>query len=295
MATFTFPADFVAERKNEPRVRKTSFADGGYEQRIRFGLNSNPKTFNLTFENRSDSERDQILAFLDDAAGADSFDWTTPINDRRNLLTFTEDLTLPLYSRRGLSSISTGQTGYLGAQNAFGLLATAISEPVRGIFRQISVAAGATTTSSIYVRPIISRAAKLYQIGGTSQTGVYVDLTTGGIQLDNTGNISITWGAERVGSSGWWRIWATGNPSSTQRLLVLDFTDASAQFTFTGQSTTPYVYVMAPQIENGNLSAYQPILTEPRSEKYVCETYNTRYLSCNNNTITATFRQVFDL
>jgi len=77
MATFTFTPSFQATESSGPRVRKTQFGDG-YEQRVQFGLNTNPKEWSLTFLNRTDTERDQILAFLDARGGSESFDWTTP-------------------------------------------------------------------------------------------------------------------------------------------------------------------------------------------------------------------------
>ena len=56
---------------------ETALGDGA-EQRIRMGLNSNPKVWDLRFDHRSDIERDEIGGFLDAHGGADSFDWTTP-------------------------------------------------------------------------------------------------------------------------------------------------------------------------------------------------------------------------
>ena len=61
--------------KNQPNVRTVQFGDG-YEQRLlTFGLNQNPKIFNLTFE-VSETDADTIETFLD-ARAADNanFDW----------------------------------------------------------------------------------------------------------------------------------------------------------------------------------------------------------------------------
>lgn len=77
MATFTFTPSFEATESSKPRVRKFMSADG-YEQRIRFGLRTDPKEWDLTFSERSDAERDQITAFLDARAAVESFDWTSP-------------------------------------------------------------------------------------------------------------------------------------------------------------------------------------------------------------------------
>jgi phage-related protein len=58
-------------------VRKFQAGDG-YEQRIRFGLHTDPKEWSLTFANRTATERDNILVFLEARGGVESFDWTPP-------------------------------------------------------------------------------------------------------------------------------------------------------------------------------------------------------------------------
>jgi phage-related protein len=77
MATFTYTPSFEATEASKPRARKFQAGDG-YEQRVRFGLNTNPKEWSLVFSNRTDTERDTILAFLDARGGVESFDWTPP-------------------------------------------------------------------------------------------------------------------------------------------------------------------------------------------------------------------------
>lgn len=76
----TFPAitpTYGVQKQNAPIVRTVQFGDG-FEQRLTFGLNQNPKTFNLTFE-VSETDADTIEAFLD-ARAADNanFDFTPP-------------------------------------------------------------------------------------------------------------------------------------------------------------------------------------------------------------------------
>jgi phage-related protein len=80
MATFTYTPSFTATEQSQPRVRRVQFGDG-YEQRLRYGLNTDPKTWRLTFANRTDTERDNILGFLEARAGVESFDWTPPRGD----------------------------------------------------------------------------------------------------------------------------------------------------------------------------------------------------------------------
>tara|TARA_B100000519_G_scaffold187405_1_gene184135 strand:+ start:2177 stop:2518 length:342 start_codon:yes stop_codon:yes gene_type:complete len=78
MATFPSIAPVYGTRKtNRPNIRVTQFGDG-YQQRIQFGLNQNPKAFNLTF-NVSETESDTIETFLDARAeDQDSFTFTPP-------------------------------------------------------------------------------------------------------------------------------------------------------------------------------------------------------------------------
>ena len=64
-------------KSNAPKTRVVAFGDG-FEQRVSFGINQNPKTFNLTFDvNETDS--DTIETFLDlRAVDGASFTYTIP-------------------------------------------------------------------------------------------------------------------------------------------------------------------------------------------------------------------------
>lgn len=75
MATFTYTPDFGAQKSNSPKVRVVSFGDG-YEQRLAYGINLNPEVWTLTFGNRTDSQINEIDAFLTARGGVESFDWT---------------------------------------------------------------------------------------------------------------------------------------------------------------------------------------------------------------------------
>jgi phage-related protein len=64
-------------KSSAPATRKVQFGDG-YETRLLYGLNQNPKIYNLTFR-VSESESDTIEAFLDArAADSASFTYTPP-------------------------------------------------------------------------------------------------------------------------------------------------------------------------------------------------------------------------
>ena len=78
MATFpSFDPQYSATKRSQPNLRVTQFGDG-YQQRTTFGLNQDPKVWNLTF-NVKDSDADTIETFLE-ARGKDgaSFDWSPP-------------------------------------------------------------------------------------------------------------------------------------------------------------------------------------------------------------------------
>ena len=77
MATFpSITPTYGTTKTNSPIVKKTPFGDG-YQQRVQFGLNQNPKVFSLTF-NVSETDADTIETFLDARGGTESFDFTPP-------------------------------------------------------------------------------------------------------------------------------------------------------------------------------------------------------------------------
>ena len=78
MATFpSITPTYGIQKRSAPIVRKVQFGDG-YETRLTYGLNQNPKVYNLRFE-VSETDADTIETFLD-ARAADnaSFDFTPP-------------------------------------------------------------------------------------------------------------------------------------------------------------------------------------------------------------------------
>ena len=78
MATFpSITPTYGVQKRSRPNVRTVRFGDG-FETRLTYGLNQNPKVFQLTFE-VSETDADTIETFLD-ARAADnaSFDFTPP-------------------------------------------------------------------------------------------------------------------------------------------------------------------------------------------------------------------------
>jgi len=80
MATFSFTPSFEATEISQPRVASFQAGDG-YQHRIGFGLHRDAKQWQLVFENRSDSDRNDIIDFLEARGGVESFDWTPPFGD----------------------------------------------------------------------------------------------------------------------------------------------------------------------------------------------------------------------
>jgi len=76
----TFPAiapSYGASKASQPIVNSVQFGSG-YEQRVVFGINQNPKVWDLTWNNITEANSDTIENFLDARAGQESFDWTPP-------------------------------------------------------------------------------------------------------------------------------------------------------------------------------------------------------------------------
>jgi phage-related protein len=67
--------DFGAQRKSQPVVRSAKFGDG-YEQRVQFGINQDPKTWDLRWSTKSNTDATKIEQFFEARRGVESFDWT---------------------------------------------------------------------------------------------------------------------------------------------------------------------------------------------------------------------------
>lgn len=75
MATFpSVTPTYGAQKNSAPNARVARFGDG-YEQRVTFGINQNPKVWNLTW-NVSETDADTIETFLDARGAVEAFEWT---------------------------------------------------------------------------------------------------------------------------------------------------------------------------------------------------------------------------
>lgn len=79
MATFpSIAISYGAAKASKPKLRTAKFGDG-YEQRVSFGLNQNPKEWSVSWNYLSEADADTIENFLNArAVDAASFDWTPP-------------------------------------------------------------------------------------------------------------------------------------------------------------------------------------------------------------------------
>jgi phage-related protein len=79
MATFpSITPAYNVVKKSTPKVRRVVFGDG-YEMRFTEGLNTNAKSYDVSFQNISEANCDTIETFLDArAADAATFTWTPP-------------------------------------------------------------------------------------------------------------------------------------------------------------------------------------------------------------------------
>lgn len=77
MATFpSITPTYGIVKNSAPNVRSIQFGSG-YQQRAQFGINQNPKIYQLTFE-VSETDADTIETFLDARGAVESFTFTPP-------------------------------------------------------------------------------------------------------------------------------------------------------------------------------------------------------------------------
>jgi phage-related protein len=74
---FTFCPEFGAREIRAPRTSPVKFGNGK-ERRYRFGLVTDLRTWELSFDYNTDTRREQILAFLEERGAWKVFEWTDP-------------------------------------------------------------------------------------------------------------------------------------------------------------------------------------------------------------------------
>jgi phage-related protein len=77
MSVFTWLASYGTRKDTKPKLRKAQFGDG-YAQRSAMGINNIGQTWQVALNNRSQTDKDAVEAFLRTVADGTSFDWTPP-------------------------------------------------------------------------------------------------------------------------------------------------------------------------------------------------------------------------
>lgn len=66
---------YQSQKRSAPRIRMVSFGDG-YAQRLKWGLNIDEKSWNLRWQNISETDADTLESFFEArASDGASFDW----------------------------------------------------------------------------------------------------------------------------------------------------------------------------------------------------------------------------
>lgn len=65
------------QQNEKPRVLKAQFGDG-YEMRVRDGINNTPRSWGLTFNNRTKEDIDKLYKFMNTLAAVDTAKLTVP-------------------------------------------------------------------------------------------------------------------------------------------------------------------------------------------------------------------------
>ena len=77
MTTLTYIPSWALSQDVEFKVKRVQFGDG-YSQRVQLGINSAMPKWQVSFQDRTDTEADAIVAFFTATKGVSSFDWTPP-------------------------------------------------------------------------------------------------------------------------------------------------------------------------------------------------------------------------
>ena len=150
MATFpSIEPSFSVVKQEAPKQRVVAMGDG-YEQRVTFGLQQNPMTFNLKFTNITDVEAQTIQAFLNSRAKDNaSFDFTPPKEGFTKTGTFGKSgqvVTVTIASKHGLAIGDVITCTFTGGNPANGAY-TVVSDTSDEIFT-LKAATGTSNVSA---------------------------------------------------------------------------------------------------------------------------------------------------
>jgi phage-related protein len=291
MATFYFTPDFGLDEQHEPRILRTPMGDG-YEQRLAFGLQTQPVVLNLTFANRSLAEAEAIDRFLYDHGGQSAFDFAPQYRGQRNLITWSQDFRNTALAGSTRPWINGGQITL--THNSGGTGTAPLSPIGDNTTTTVTATAGASNTiishQTIAVTPNTAYTASAYVYLLSSITSA--EFT---VYLADQNNVPVIYGPlpppGTFLQNQWWRYSMTFTTPATITNLRFD----PFRIINTGAGTG---YLWGAMVNIGSTPLdYQRIdgsYSDPVIGKYVCERWNLTPPSCNLRTITATFRQVFE-
>lgn len=301
MATFTFIPSFSATESSKPRVR-TFKAGDGYEQRVRFGLRTDPKVWQLTFSERTDTEAGGILAFLEARGGAESFDWTPPQRLGGNRLLWSEAFDNAVWTKYTIGATANAATAPDGLATADKIFENSTANIAREV-TQYHRAINTPFTFSLYAKAAERNIVNLALSNDVNSfTLAFFNLSTGVILYTASSGTDFTSPFSSILSAGngWYRCSISGFKGSFNDLArpLIQLQDASNSYSYPGTIGSG-LYVWGAQVEIGSApSTYTSTTTSTAgvvaAGKYVCEEWDTTMRSANFNTITATFRQVFE-
>jgi phage-related protein len=79
-SAFTYCPDYAGRLEHQEQVKVVRFGDG-YAHRVNFSLRSNTAEFKVEFNSRTNTDRDNIRAYLRGCAGVTAFEWTDPVRE----------------------------------------------------------------------------------------------------------------------------------------------------------------------------------------------------------------------
>lgn len=300
MASFLWTPDENPTASNEPRVLTSQMGDG-YQQRLRFGLNSSPATLQLEFTNRTPGEIEEIDRFLYDHGGAVGFDYAPQWRPRRNLLLQSENLSHTSTWIPFNASVSGNIIVAPNGQTTGDRLVENTANNQHYI-SQLRTGSSETMTLSFYAQ---SASRTRMEAGFTnalnSGANAQINLATKAITGYNTygadySAVSAAWLGQY---NGWDRYRVTATKASVNSTNGVTFllADGTGAISYTGNGSSG-VNLWGAMVNTGTSALEYEYVgatwSPPIVGCYICPRWQVSPRNCALHTLSATFVQVFD-